>query len=193
MKNRKLSEDDIDNISQIIEDSFQLKTIIRDTSPFHELDSSNLDIIQNTLVNLNQNLITLSESLNITLDEVKPPLDLNEIFQGIIISTSKSLSKNLINNGLNKDNLIMISSPLSLEDFLKVNPKLPKSQFENFKTQIKKNWDNIHETVKNCGEKKFYFVKIEDNLANKLIKDKLAPFFEEKNINLDILDESNFD
>ena len=109
MKNRKLSEDDIHNISQIIEDSFQLKTIIRETSPFHELDSSNLDIIQNTLVNLNQNLINLSESLNITLDEVKPSIDLNEIFQGIIISTSKSLSKNLINNGLDKDNLIMIS------------------------------------------------------------------------------------
>ena len=76
---------------------------------------------------------------------------------------------------------------------MKVNPKLPKSQFENFKTQIKKNWNIIDEKVKNCEEKKFYFVKIEDNLANKLIKEKLAPFFEEKDINFDIIDESDFD
>ncbi|MBD3227989.1 MAG: DUF2100 domain-containing protein [Candidatus Lokiarchaeota archaeon] len=185
-----LSDEDIQYIYNLLASSLSLKMIIRKTSPFHRINERDMKIFGENLLDLKKNLLHLSRSLNLSIDEVKSSLDLNTILKGVIILSSKSIEKNLLELGIDKQNIIRISSPLSLEDFLMVNPKLPKSQFDNFKAQIQKNWEKINEAIDENQEKEFYFVQINDDLANKLIRIKLVKYFENKNIILNILDES---
>ncbi|MHA1252357.1 MAG: DUF2100 domain-containing protein [Candidatus Helarchaeota archaeon] len=77
--------------------------------------------------------------------------------------------------------MLLISSPLSIDDIKKINPKIPDSNLNNLERQINKIWDNINAKIKSTQYKKIYFIK-EEKLANELIEKKLTEFFDKKGL-----------
>ena len=188
-----LSEKDIQLISNLLNNSLQLKILIRKIAPNHNLNEFNQKIIKTILLDLKNEIKELSTSLNINFElNNESIIDLNKIYQGKILSTSKNIAKKLMTLKLDKRNLLTISSPLSIEDFIKINPKISNDNLNNFKRQIEKNWEIIKSLVESNKNSEFYFIEIIDNMANQLIKNELLKYFNINNLKLIILNENDF-
>ncbi|MHA1271743.1 MAG: DUF2100 domain-containing protein [Candidatus Helarchaeota archaeon] len=187
-----LNQYDIDNILKIFDNSLKLKVLIREKSPFYKLDDYDLNFISSILFNLKSYIDNLSHSLKIdpTQHQINK-FDLNLLLDGFIIFTSKTVSKKLLNLGISKNKLLMITSPLSIDDLKIVNPNIPQERLLIINKQIEKNWNNIDSVINSNDQLKFFFIDEKDDIANQLIMNKLIEYFKIINKDLVILNSND--
>ncbi|MHA1230412.1 MAG: DUF2100 domain-containing protein [Candidatus Helarchaeota archaeon] len=182
MKEAKLSPQNIQNISNIVKNSLELKILLRKKSPHFVLTDNDLLELNKTLTGLEQNIQQIRDSLKIyPIIDRKISLSIKEFKEALIFLTSKNIQKELLKFEIPKTNMLLISSPLSIDDIKKINPKIPDSNLNNLERQINKIWDNINAKIKSTQYKKIYFIK-EEKLANELIEKKLTEFFDKKGL-----------
>ena len=182
MKEAKLSPQNIQNISNIVKNSLELKILLRKKSPHFVLTDNDLLELNKTLTGLEQNIQQIRDSLKIyPIIDRKISLSIKEFKEALIFLTSKNIQKELLKFEIPKTNMLLISSPLSIDDIKKINPKIPDSNLNNLERQINKIWDNINAKIKSTQYKKIYFIK-EEKLANELIEKKLTEFLDKKGL-----------
>ena len=188
MQNTKLNDHHLSLISSIFDNSLELKTLVKRTAPFYDLDSPDLENIKTLLINLNKNISSLSENLQIDLEAIATaPISTEDLSKHIIILNSKSIYKKLLSLGLHKNKLVFLSSPLTIEDFKIINPAISQSNIQNFASQIDKNWTLLKNAAASNPNLAFYFVETPDNPVNKLIKERIVEYFNIQKIPLEII------
>ncbi|MHA1311633.1 MAG: DUF2100 domain-containing protein [Candidatus Helarchaeota archaeon] len=186
MTEYELGKQEIGIIKRILGGALELKTILREWSPFHKLVDSELDQLMKILVSIEGEISDLKGKLaDYGIKIEKKVLLKDYLMDKIIITTSKGISKILEKQGISKKKIMTINSPLTLEDFKEMNIKITEANKGNFERQIKKNWDLIRQVIDDNKEEMIFFVEDKNNNANQLIKKRLEEYFKEMNRKLD--------
>jgi len=190
MVNIKLENKDIELISKIINGALSLKVIERKIGP-HKIISNDIESeLKFVLKNMLKNLEDLSIKFGLkTFEPDKSESITSKIKDGAIFYTSKKIGKKLKEFGFEKRRYLMISSPLTIEDFKKINPKINNDNINMFRRQIEINWNDIKKFIENNMGLNFFFIENENNKANQLIKNRLIDYFLSKNYVIHIINE----
>ncbi len=195
-----MNSEEVKVLMAAFDDLVDIKFLIRKIVPNYELDDLMTKEFILSLTSLEQKLRPifskyLKQESSLEIEDTKKIVKktiLEAISNNnIILISANSSKKRLKSMGIDPRQLIVSGGPLFVEDYKVVNPNLPDSALPNLKKKCERVLNELkHEK---WADKELVFVHEKENMADKLILNKLENISKEINKNIKTIDVGSWD
>ncbi len=175
-----------------IKELISLEEFIYSSLPKHELNLNNAKKFTEKLINVRENIDDMLRDFGV-LEKQNIEEKMNNLSKDILIILPKNnIKKNIVKLGINAQNIVVASVPLTVDDMKEINPKIPDNALKGISKKIEHINNDIQRKINN---KKHVLVLAEPDINGKLLAKRAQEKYganihledDLKNINGDIL------
>ncbi len=191
----KLTSEHVKKVNELLNLALEMKTILRLTSPNHNLDASAEKSYQNLVKSLDRTITFLSEGIlapmksaaydtpvtggtALTLPENAMGFDeFQKRTETVLFIVSSASNKNLLKKiGVPPLNVLETGGPLTLEDAFVLKPDLPEQARIGIAKRIEAFWQQVTTRIDKVTPKQLLLVMEADQESDKLIGKHVEEF-----------------
>ncbi len=191
----KLTSEHVKKVNELLNVALEMKTILRLTSPNHNLDATAEKSYQNLVKSLDRTIAFLSEGIlaprksptsgtpapegtAIILAETSMGFDeFQKRTETVLFIVSSASNKNLLKKiGVPPLNVLETGGPLTLEDAFVLKPDLPEQSKNGIAKRIEAFWQQLARRIDQVTPKQLLLVLEADQESDKLIGKHVEEF-----------------
>lgn len=158
----------ITSYEKAIKELISLEDFIYSSLPNHKLDSKNAKEFTDKLINVRENIDNLLRDFGV-LEKIDSKEKVDTVSKEILIILPKNnIKKSIVKLGINAQNIVVASVPLTVEDMKEINPKLPDNAINGISKKIEHINNDIKRKMENFNLK-HVLVLAEPDINGKLL------------------------
>lgn len=168
MKIAKEGKINIASYEKAIKELISLEDFIYSSLPNHDLDSENAKEFTDKLIRVRENIDDMLRDFSV-LEKIDSKEKVDTISNEVLIILPKNnIKKSIVKLGINAQNIVVASVPLTVDDMKEINPKIPDNALKGISKKIEHINNDIKRKINNSNLNKI-LVLAEPDLNGELL------------------------